>query len=427
MPYAIEHLGRSGMDIAIRKYGGSSLATDQQVASAAEQVAQAHNRGTSLVVVVSARGKRTDGLVRSAAGLSRFPDSLEMDKLLATGEAESAALFAIALRNLGVPAESLSGARAGLRAVGRHGSGFVSEVDPEPLRRRLAAGRVAVVSGFQALSPEGETITLGRGGSDISAVALAAGHRARTCEICTDVDGVHRADPRVVVGAPLLTRIDAETMSEMAFSGAGVMHARAVELAAAHAIDVVVRNSADRTRQTTIVGRGADVSGTGGIEGRAGVVAVTHDRAVTQVVVKGGSGVAALNTVASMEIPVDSVTWGVGPSDELRMAFCMPDAALEEVLAELTGAVRGANGSVETRRSLGKVSLVGVGLLSRPGTMIGALTALRDREIDAQCVSATQARTTFLVPRARVDEAVVALYEEFLLDLDERGLELMST
>lgn len=414
------------MDIAIRKYGGSSLATDQQVTSAAEQVAQAHGQGKSLVVVVSARGKKTDELVQSAAGLSRVPDSLEMDKLLATGELESAALFAIALRNLGVPAESLSGAQAGLHAVGRHGSGFVSEVDPEPLRRRLNAGRVAVISGFQALNPEGETITLGRGGSDISAVALAAGHSTRVCEIYTDVDGVHRADPRVIAGAPLLTRIDAETMSEMAFSGAGVMHARAVELAAAHGIDVVVRNSADGTRQTTIVGRGADMPETGGIEGRAGVVAVTHDRAVTQVVVRGGAGVAALNTVASMQIPVDSVTWRSDPSDELHMAFCMPDAALEEVLDAVAGVVRAEGGSVETRRSLAKVSLVGIGLLSRPGTTIGALTALGDREIGAQCVSATQARTTFLVPRARVDEAVAVLYEEFLLDLDESGLELMS-
>jgi aspartate kinase len=419
------------MDIAIRKYGGSSLATDQQVVSAAEQVAQAYRKGAPLVVVVSARGKRTDELVRSAAGLSPSPHLLEMDKLLATGEAESAALFAITLRNLGVPAESLSGAQAGLHAVGHHGSGFVSEVDPEPLRARLKAGRVAVVSGFQALSPAGETITLGRGGSDTSAVALAAGHGTRVCEIYTDVDGVHRADPRVIPHAPLLNRIDAETMSEMAFSGAGVMHARAVELAAAHEIDIVVRNSAGWTRQTTIVGRGAYVPEkgtpeTGRIEGRAGVVAVTHDRAVTQVIVRGGAGIAALNTVAGMQIPVDSVTWRSDPSDELHMAFCLSDAALEEVLAALTGVVGAEGGSVDTKRSLAKVSLVGVGLLSRPGTTIGALTALGDRQIDAQCVSATQARTTFLVPGARVDEAVTALYEEFLLDLDETGLELMS-
>ncbi|MFI8435758.1 aspartate kinase [Streptomyces sp. NPDC079020] len=419
------------MDIAIRKYGGSSLATDQQMASAAKQVAQAYGKGPPLVVVVSARGKKTDELVRSAESLSRIPNLREMDKLLATGEAESAALFAITLRNLGVPAESLSGAQAGLRAVGRHGSGFVSEVDPEPLRTRLKAGRVAVVSGFQALGPEGETITLGRGGSDTSAVALAAGHGTRVCEIYTDVDGVHRADPRVIPEAPLLTRIDAETMSEMAFSGAGVMHARAVELAAAHGVDIVVRNSAGGSRQTTIVGRGAHVqekgmSGTGRIEGRAGVVAVTHDRAVTQVVVRGGAGVAALNSVAGMQVPVDSVTWRSDPSDELHMAFCMPDAALDEVLAEVTDVVCAEGGSVETRRSLAKVSLVGIGLLSRPGTTICALTALGDRQISAQCVSATQARTTFLVPQVRMDEAVVALYEEFLLDLDETGLELMS-
>ncbi|MEU7230362.1 aspartate kinase [Streptomyces chrestomyceticus] len=414
------------MDIAIRKYGGSSLATDQQVASAAEAVAQAHGQGKSLVVVVSARGQKTDELVRSAAGLGRVPDPLEMDKLLATGEAESAALFAIALRNLGVPAESLSGAQAGLRAVGRHGAGFVSDVDPEPLNSRLERGRVAVVAGFQAQNPEGATITLGRGGSDISAVALAVGHRTRVCEIYTDVDGVHRADPRVIPGAPLLPWVDAETMSEMAFSGAGVMHARAVELAAAHGVDVVVRNAADWTRQTTIVGRSTDVPGAGGIEGRAGVVAVTHDRAVTQVVVNGGAGFAALDTVARMQIAVDSVTWRSEPSDDLHMAFCLPEAALEEALAELAGVVRAEGGSVETRRSLAKVSLVGVGLLSRPGTTIGALTALKNRQIAAHCVSATQARTTFLVPRARVEEAVAALYEEFLLDLDENDLELMS-
>ncbi|MDJ1130559.1 aspartate kinase [Streptomyces iconiensis] len=414
------------MDIAIRKYGGSSLATDQQVISAAEQVAQAHRDGTSVVVVVSARGKTTDELVRAAERLSCFPDLLEKDKLLATGEAESAALFAIALQNIGVPAVSLSGPQAGLRAVGRHGSGFVSEVDPDPLRKRLRAGHVVVVSGFQALNAEGELITLGRGGSDTSAVALAAGHGMRTCEIYTDVDGVHRADPRVILGAPLLSRIDAETMSEMAFSGAGVMHPRAVELAAVHGIDIVVRNSAGWTRQTTIVGRGAEVREAGRIEGRTGVVAVTHDRSVAQVVVRGDSGVAALDAVAGTQIPVDSVTWWSDPSDELRMAFCVPDAALDEVLAEVEAVVRADGGSVETRRSLAKVSVVGVGLLSRPGTTIGALTALAGREIDAQCVSATQARTTFLVPKARVNDAVAALYAEFRLDLDESGLELMN-
>ncbi|MEU0992234.1 aspartate kinase [Streptomyces sp. NPDC005953] len=403
------------MDIAIRKYGGSSLATDRQVASVAEQVAQAYRKGVSLIVVVSARGKTTDRLVDSAGNLSSYPDPLEMDKLLATGEAESAALLAITLVQLGVPARSLSGPQAGLRADGLHGAGVVSAVDPLPLRETLGQGRVAVVAGFQALNPQGELITLGRGGSDTSAVAIAAGQGIGICEIYTDVDGVHRADPRVVPDAPLLSWITADVMAEAAFSGAGVMHPRAVELAAAHEIDIVVRNSAGWEKQTTIVGKGRGMRDADSMEGRAGIVAVTHEKDIAQIIVRNGCGIAVVDALARLQIPVDSFTWWSEPADDLRISFCIPDAVLDRVLGEVTTVVSDHGGSIEARRSVAKVSIVGVGLLSRPGLTTRALTALAQSGITAQCASTTQARTTYLVPRARVESAVTVLYQQFQL------------
>ncbi|WP_189225356.1 aspartate kinase, partial [Saccharothrix coeruleofusca] len=326
------------MEIRIQKYGGSSLAHDVQVAEVARRVARLRRTGAAVIVVVSARGSTTDELVRAATAVSPAPDPRETDKLLATGELASAALLAIALRELGVPAVSLSGPEAGLRAVGRPGAGVIASVDVEPVRSWLARGHVAVVAGFQALDRDGEVVTLGRGGSDTSAVALAVAHGARVCEICTDVDGVRRADPRVVANAGLLREVPAAVMSEMAFSGARVLHPRSVELAAAHGVDIVVRDASGPGAGSTIFGRERPMLDSDVLEGRAGVIAVTHDDRVTQVVVEArcamGAGAArVLDAVARREISVDAVTWSADSGSPLRMAFCVADDAVDDARA----------------------------------------------------------------------------------------------
>ncbi|HEV2783347.1 MAG TPA: aspartate kinase [Actinophytocola sp.] len=419
------------MEILVQKYGGSSLATDRQVVLVARRVARAHRRGASVIVVVSARGDTTDDLLRAAGLVGVAPDPVETDKLLATGETASAALLAIALRGLGVPAVSLTGPEAGLRAVGRPGHGVVASVAVEPVRRWLTERHVVVVAGFQAASDHGPVITLGRGGSDTSAVALAVAHGADRCEIHTDVDGVRRADPRIVTKPARLPEIDAGLMAEMAFSGARVIHTRAVELAAAHGIDITVHNSARLGRGSTIIGRRTGMLDPGTIEGRAGVAAVTHQLAVGQLFVRTSRGrlptaAAIFDALAQRQITVDSVTWRTRPDGELELSCCIPESAVVDARAAVNR-IAGNGGAAWVRRSLATVSAVGTGLLSRPGLTALAMRAFLETGIDAECVSASQARITFLVPAEQVHDAVSALYRQFGLGRAGRAEPALAT
>lgn len=406
------------MEISIQKYGGSSLADDVQVAAVAQRVAQVHRSGTAVVVVVSARGATTDELVRSATAVSPAPDPRETDKLLATGELASAALLAIALQDLDVPAVSLSGPEAGLRAVGPPGAGVIASIDVGTVRHWLDRGHVVVVAGFQALDHEGAIVTLGRGGSDTSAVALAVAHGATVCEIYTDVRGVARADPRVVPDAGLLHRLPAAVMAEMAFSGARVLHPRSVELAAAHGVDIVVRDSSGLGNGSTILGGRAVMLDSDVLEGRAGVVAVTHDDQVTQIVIDAGCELAAgsarvLEALARLEIMVDSVQWWSHPGEPLHMRFCVADDAVDAAVTAVRATFAEHDCDITLRQELGRVCAVGTGLLSRPGLTALGLNALSEAGIRAECVSCSQVRTTFLVERGRVHDSVRTLYECF--------------
>ncbi|MEU5882069.1 aspartate kinase [Spirillospora sp. NPDC047279] len=411
------------MEITIQKYGGTSLATDEQVHTIADRAASAHGRGRSLVVVVSARGGTTDELIEAAGALTADPCPGETDKLLATGEVAAAAMMAISLQGRGVPAVSLTGPQAGLRAAGRHGAGVVTEIDPAPVRDWLERDHVVVVAGFQALTPAGDVITLGRGGSDTSAVALAAAHDARACEVYTDVDGVHRADPRVVEGAPILPRVEARVMAEMAVSGARVMHARAVELAATYGLDVGIGNAAGGGTATTIVGRREPMHEAGPppttLGERPRVVAITHETAVVQTIVRAGArltGPAVLDALADGQISVDAVASWPSTAEDLHLAFCAPASQLPAVRDVLGPLLEQHGGAVEAREPCGRVSIVGTGLLSRPGLTAGAIAELARYGIPADCVSCTSTRTSLLVPVERVRDAVVILYGLFELD-----------
>lgn len=232
-----------GAQVLVQKFGGSSLATGEHLQLVAGRVAEAYRRHRALAVVVSARGDTTDELLRIAEAVSRTRPARETDQLLATGEVASAALLAMALQDRGVPAVSLTGAQAGIRAEGNHGAGAITGVHTGAVLDLLALERVAVVAGFQGVDDRGTVVTLGRGGSDTTAVALAAALGACRCEIYTDVDGVYTADPRLVPGARLLRVITAPVLTEMAFAGAKVMYSRAVELAALTGVEVEVRSS----------------------------------------------------------------------------------------------------------------------------------------------------------------------------------------
>lgn len=416
------------MDVAVQKYGGSSLATAEQLRNVAEQVHRCHRSGRPTVVVVSARGDTTDRLLRTAGEISLRHSAREIDQILATGENVSAAVLALALRDRGISAVSLSGRQAGIRATGRHGRGIISTIDPSRIRKHLQDREVVVVAGFQGVNDDDDVVTLGRGGSDTTAIALAVGLDAKNCEIYTDVDGVFTADPRIVRTARLLRVIDSGIMAEMAFSGARVVHSRAVELAAANGVDVFVRSSSTHAPGTTIVGR----SGTDVVETRGFVVAVTHDLDVATVLIRlhlPGRDIAVhlLSALADESVPVDLVTWSTIGPDEFRMGFTLRRGELPTVERVLADTLAELEPDIQIDREVGKLSLVGTGLLNRPehtSRMLGALAAVG---ISARWISTTQSRTSVVIPLDRVIEAVEIVHREFDLDRDSFAVESMAT
>ncbi|WP_018685547.1 aspartate kinase [Actinokineospora enzanensis] len=415
-------------DVLVQKYGGSSLSTLDRVRGVARRVAAAHTGGRPTVVVVSARGDTTDALIGEAAALGTAPDARELDQLLATGECASAALLAIGLRGLGVPAVSLTGRQAGIRVAGRHGAGRIDEIDTTRLERVLAGGSVAVVAGFQGtvgtygaddVDDADDVVTLGRGGSDTTAVALAAAIGARDCEIYTDVDGIYTADPRIVPTARKIPFVRPDVMAEMAFAGARVLHSRSVELAAMAGVPVHVRASVGDQSGTIVAPRGSNPM----LETTGAVVAVTHDTDVARVLVRsrGGTDLAAevLDILARHCVPVDLVARSGPDEDEFRMGFTIRRSDVPEVRAALEAAAGAHGGQVRVDTAVGKVSLIGMGLLNRPEYVARMAAALARAGIATSWVSTSQLRASVTVHEGNVADSVVLLHREFGLEQTE--------
>ena len=398
---------RPAAGVLVRKYGGTSVADDASVRRVARSVAAARQDGRPTVVVVSAQGHTTDDLLARAAAFGAGA-SREVDQLLGTGEIASAALLALALRALGVPATSLTGAQAGIGAYGPAGAAVVAGVDPTRLHRLLAAGEVPVVAGFQGVDARGDLLTLGRGGSDTTAVALAGALGAQRCEIWTDVDGVFSADPRAVPDARPLPAVGVDVMVEMAFAGARVLHSRAVELAAAREVPLLVRNTFSAAPGTTIEGNT--------VLEEFGITAVTHDPDVVRVLVRTArTDLAAplLEILAGQNVGADLVARSGPYEEEFRMGFTIRDSDATRVLPALRDAVSTVDGTVVVDGDVGKVSLVGVGLLNRPAHTARMLGALSAAGIPTSWVSVSQLRTSVIVPRDRLLAAVTLLHDAF--------------
>ncbi len=415
------------MRAVIRKYGGSSLATVAIARRVAGQIAEVHRGGHGIVVVVSARGDTTDDMLRLAAEFGDVRPSRDLDQLLATGECASAALLALALRAQGVPAASLTGPQAGVLATGTPGAGRITAVRPDRILRLLAAKTVVVVAGFQGTDDAGDVVTLGRGGSDTTAVALAAALKASRCDIYTDVDGVYTADPRAVAGARLRPELDVATMTELAVAGAKVIHPHAVRLAAAHGVELQVGNSWTGRRGSVIhpmpPGDALDSGGR--------VVGVAHDLDVARVMVRArGTGAdprrAVLDVLARCRVPVDFVAHS-GPDERtFRMGFTVrrDDAAV--ILPPLRPALAGTRGTVAVDRNVGKVSVVGSGLLDRTEWTARMTAALSAAGITALWTCVSQQRASVVTPLDRALDAVRVLHQEFGLsrsDVDGAGFE----
>ena len=405
----------SGRRLLVQKYGGTSVSTPARIRRIARRIAAQTRDGARVVAVVSAMGDTTDRLASLAASVSRAPQEREMDTLLSTGEAITAPLLAMALHAEGIPALSLSGAQAGIRTTRSHTRARIVDIVPTRIQEELDAGNAVVVAGFQGVNERLDVTTLGRGGSDTTAVALAAALKAEECEINTDVPGILTADPRVVPEARLLETISYDEMIELASLGARVMHPRAVEIGEMYDMPIRVRSTFAEGPGTLITRRAAMEQSK-----RVRGVAAEEDVAkLTLVGVPDRPGVAAaiFTPLAEKGISVDVIIQNVSLHGVTDLSFTVAGgdlAAAEKVVKKISKEI-GAEG-VLTDAGVAKVSIVGTGMLGQPGIAARMFEALSAARINIEMISTSEIRITCIVARERAREAVRALHRAYQLD-----------
>ena len=404
--------------IVVQKYGGSSVGDVERMKRVASRIVGTRSEGHDVVVVVSAMGDTTDELVDMAARINRRPPQRELDILLTAGERISMSLLAMAIDDLGVSARSFTGSQAGIITDTVHGKARILAVTPERVREALDAGHVVIVAGFQGVSRDTHDITtLGRGGSDTTAVALAAALEADACEIYTDVDGVYTADPRIVPAARKLERLSYEEMLELAAQGAKVLQVRSVEFGRNHGVRIHVRSSFNSSEGTWIVPQEDMVED-------AIISGVAHDTSEAKVTVVGvpdRPGVAAgmFTALADANINVDMIVQNISSEGRTDISFTLPrgeiDQATELLEARLPeiGAER-----LIVNPSVAKVSLVGAGMKTHPGVAARMFAALSRAGVNIQMISTSTIRVSVIIEDSRVDEAVRAVHAEFGLGAD---------
>jgi len=404
----------SASRLLIQKYGGSSVKDPSRIAAVAARIARDRAAGKDVVAVVSAMGDTTDELLALAATVSggKLPDARELDALLATGENQAAALLATALIANDVPAISLSGAQAGISADGTFGKGRIAGIEPRRVRDEIAAGRVVIVAGFQGVSGGSETTTLGRGGSDTTAVALAAALGADRCQIFTDVTGVYTADPRVVSDARWLGVIGYEEMLELANQGAQVMQTRSVELGWVNGVTIEVRSSYEEHPGTLIK---EDLS----VEQRNKVRGLAVDKGVAKVTMvavpdRPGIARAVFDPLAASGANVDMIVQNMSHDGTTDLSFTMSRADLAAARAQLEQ-VRAAIGAraLEIDDAVAKVSIVGAGIQNAPGYAARMFGTLADNKVNIQMISTSEIRITCIVAESDADRALKALHAAF--------------
>ena len=410
------------MGIVVQKYGGTSVGDTDRMQRVADRIARTHQDGNQTVVVVSAMGKTTDDLVAMAERISDHPPERELDILLTAGERISMSLLAMALYERGVPAKSFTGSQAGIITDAVHGKARIVDITPGRVQQALDDGSVVIVAGFQGVSQDSKDITtLGRGGSDTTAVALAAALAADVCEIYTDVDGVYTADPRIVPDARKLDYVSYEEMLELAAQGARVLQVRSVEFGRNHDVRIHVRSSFSYTAGTWV----------GPEEDRvedAIISGVAHDTSEAKVTVYGvpdRPGIAArlFNELAEQSINIDMIVQNVSMDGRTDISFTLPRGethkaqAVLDPIADEIGA-----GGVDVDPDIAKVSLVGAGMKTHPGVAAKMFGALSAAGVNIEMISTSTIRVSVVVARDQVDTAVRAVHEVFGLG-DELVLE----
>lgn len=404
------------------KFGGTSVADAERIKAAARRIVAQRESGKRVVAVLSARGKTTDELISMAEEVSPDPDRREMDMLLSTGERISCALCAMAINDLGHNAISLTGSQAGIVTDTSHTKARILDVRADRIRQGLDEGQIVLVAGFQGVSTSRDVTTLGRGGSDTTAVAVAAALDAEVCEIYTDVAGVFSADPRIVSNARKLTQVSFEEILEMSASGAGVLQLRSVEYARTHGVKIHCRSSFDPGPGTFVINEDETME-------HPLITAVTHSTSEARITIVGvpnypGAAASIFVALAEAGCNVDTIIQNEphteGAAAEVSFTIGTEDVrAAEQALAPLTGSL--GLRSVNTDHEIGKVSIVGAGMRSHPGVAAKVFQTLADEQINIEMISTSPIKISCIIRQDVVPQAVRALHDAF--ELGEGGIE----
>lgn len=402
------------MPVIVQKYGGTSVGDTNRIQSVARRICAAHEGGYQVVAVVSAMGDSTDGLLQMAHEISADPPVRELDMLMSTGERISVALLAMAIHELGHEAISLSGSQAGIRTDTLHTKARITGIEVTRLRDTLESGRIALVAGFQGMSPDEDITTLGRGGSDTTAVAIAAALEADECEIYTDVDGVYTADPNIVPDARKIETVSYEEMLEMAATGAEVLMLRSVEYAQKYSVPLHVRSSFTDKPGTLVRKEDEQME-------KAVVSAVSHttdESKLTLLRVPDKPGIAAtvFGALADENVNVDMILQNVSEQGTTDISFTVMQAELPAAQKALDRITDELGVAYVIGEQMGKVSIIGAGMKSYPGVAARMFRTLADNGINIEMISTSSIKVSCVIERDRVADAVKALHGEFELE-----------
>ena len=403
------------MAIIVQKYGGSSVADVEKIRNVARRVLKAKEQGNDVVVVVSAMGKTTDNLIALARQVTPHPNVRELDVLLSTGELVSCTLLAMMLNSMGHDAISLSGAQAGIKTDSVYSKARIIDIEVKRMRKELKSNKIVVVAGFQGITSEDDVTTLGRGGSDTTAVALAIALKADICETYTDVDGVYTADPRIVPEARKLKELGFEEMMELASSGAKVLHLRCVELGEIYNMPILVASTFSDAPGSLIHG-GMDM------ETRTKVRGIALDQNVAKVTVRGvpdkpGIASTVFEALANANVSIDTIVQNASVERITDLTFTVAKSDLDEAIRIVEPVVKsiGAKGCIADSK-LCKVSIIGIGMQNTPGYAAKMFRALYKAGINIELITTSEIRITCIVHEDKAKEAVKALHRAFDLD-----------
>lgn len=400
--------------LIVKKFGGTSVADKERIFNVARRCIEDYKKGNDVVVVLSAMGKMTDVLLAQARDINPNPSKREIDMLLTVGEQTSVALMAMAMNQLGVPAISLNAFQVAMHTTSAYGNARLKKIDTERIRSELESKKIVIITGFQGIDKMDNYTTLGRGGSDTTAVALAAALKADACEIYTDVDGVFTADPRYVKTARKLDEITYDEMLDLASLGAGVLHNRSVEMAKKYGVQLVVRSSLN-TSEGTVVKEEVNME-------KMLVSGVASDKNTARIAVIGlqdqpGVAFKLFNHLANHNINVDIILQSVGRDGTKDISFTVAEDVVDEAVAilERHRATSLKCDKIDVEKKVAKVSVVGAGMMTNPGVAAKMFEALYDIGVNIKMISTSEIRVTVLIDEAYVEQAINAVHDKFSL------------